>query len=469
MNFNKMTQFKEYKMKIILMLFSLISILFSAGFNCNKASTESEKKICSDDYLSKSDKELNLIYKELKNTLSREDFSIIKTSQIDWIKSRNLCKDQRSCLFDSYQNRNYLLKISYPLEIAIKKRDYTKIFHLSDKRGIRIASDGLILDPKYIKYLDSIEDIKYFFDRLFPKEIIEELKAGKHFEIYLFPEHNYPFRYRHRLSLGNNYSFLDDDGFIFDSHLVPIANFEQANMKYSEAQQYIRKDKELIKLENNLHMKKSLIKTASLSIKESDKIYETYSNTTNACIDKPEIKSCLRKVYMQNILDIESFIENRKKIFKIQNIKEVYNTIPKKFTISDRYYFTFQSPPLNEEKLAIELSNNPLTYFGTVLPNFKEHWVGRHNPTVQNVRELVHIFSLKDVIPDSNNGYYNAIIVKARGNKNKFLLAHVSDNSDPGGRIPDHMDPNYLNEFKFDLDENSEYVYVFEMAVIESQ
>jgi uncharacterized protein len=60
---------------------------------------QAEKTICSNDRLRDRDKALNEVYRDNKRTAKS-----VK-SERDWIKRRNACGDDESCLGDSYRER----------------------------------------------------------------------------------------------------------------------------------------------------------------------------------------------------------------------------------------------------------------------------------------------------------------------------------------------------------------------------
>ena len=91
-----------YRFNIVLLFILLLlnyETVFSAGFDCSKASTKIEKLICQDSLLNKLDEELSNVFNQLKKDLPTNQFNAIKKTQIQWIKSRNksLCKDTQSC------------------------------------------------------------------------------------------------------------------------------------------------------------------------------------------------------------------------------------------------------------------------------------------------------------------------------------------------------------------------------------
>ncbi|MDR2790403.1 MAG: hypothetical protein LBB59_05460 [Campylobacteraceae bacterium] len=63
--------------KLLFLLTLTTTFLFPASFDCQKAKTDIEKLVCSDEELSRLDEELNEAYKEIITFLSMEDFNYI--------------------------------------------------------------------------------------------------------------------------------------------------------------------------------------------------------------------------------------------------------------------------------------------------------------------------------------------------------------------------------------------------------
>ena len=81
----------------------IITSLYSASFDCKKASTFIESTICNDIELSKLDEQLAITYKKVRDSLS--DKTDLKNEQLDWLKNnRNKCMSLE-CLKTSYTNR----------------------------------------------------------------------------------------------------------------------------------------------------------------------------------------------------------------------------------------------------------------------------------------------------------------------------------------------------------------------------
>lgn len=75
----------------------------SASFDCKKASTHTERMICSSASISKLDADLAQRYTSLLK-LAPEDKKLAQTEQREWLKERNQCNTEK-CLIDSYRSR----------------------------------------------------------------------------------------------------------------------------------------------------------------------------------------------------------------------------------------------------------------------------------------------------------------------------------------------------------------------------
>jgi uncharacterized protein len=94
-------------MKKILCVIAVIATssgVFAASFDCGKATTPTEKAICSSKKLSLLDEIMVYQYKtEISVT---NDKNKVISSQREWIKNeRNICGANDSCLVDAYESR----------------------------------------------------------------------------------------------------------------------------------------------------------------------------------------------------------------------------------------------------------------------------------------------------------------------------------------------------------------------------
>ncbi|TCV74179.1 MULTISPECIES: lysozyme inhibitor LprI family protein [Methylomonas] len=86
---------------VFLFLWS-VSTPYAASFDCNKVQSKIERKICSDQSLSKLDDELSIIYRKVLDRISIP--GQIKAEQSIWLKKRNQCLDI-PCIHTEYQQR----------------------------------------------------------------------------------------------------------------------------------------------------------------------------------------------------------------------------------------------------------------------------------------------------------------------------------------------------------------------------
>lgn len=125
------------KIKSVVLLFFIIFCqnVFSASFDCLKATNLVEEYICNDSYLSALDEKLAAVYNFSKNSVS-DDIQLkeLKNEQIYWIfQIRNKCTNA-SCIRESYQSR-----INQLIEIYVVEK----------KEEISIADSKKEVPPKY--------------------------------------------------------------------------------------------------------------------------------------------------------------------------------------------------------------------------------------------------------------------------------------------------------------------------------
>ncbi len=61
----------------------------SPSFDCNKVRTKAEKVICDLPPLAEADRQLAMVYTELQQSLSKTEWSALKTAQLQWLKQRD--------------------------------------------------------------------------------------------------------------------------------------------------------------------------------------------------------------------------------------------------------------------------------------------------------------------------------------------------------------------------------------------
>ena len=87
-------KFGLFSLLVYVLFLTISSPIAAASFNCSKARTVIEKTICNNTQLNKADERLGKIYRQLRNSLSKWEFDIIRREQRQWIKQRNSnCSD----------------------------------------------------------------------------------------------------------------------------------------------------------------------------------------------------------------------------------------------------------------------------------------------------------------------------------------------------------------------------------------
>lgn len=76
---------------------------YAAGFDCNKARSSTEKTICNTTSLSNLDEILVLSFN--KAVASSADVKALKTAQQAWLKTREACTSNVSCITQAYTSR----------------------------------------------------------------------------------------------------------------------------------------------------------------------------------------------------------------------------------------------------------------------------------------------------------------------------------------------------------------------------
>lgn len=94
---------RDFLCCIVIAIIAFPCILFAASFDCSKASTETEKAICSDSELSAMDEAMAVIY---SNALKSDNSATIKNDQRIWLKKiLTPCKGNRECIRNAYAAR----------------------------------------------------------------------------------------------------------------------------------------------------------------------------------------------------------------------------------------------------------------------------------------------------------------------------------------------------------------------------
>ena len=78
---------------------------WAASFDCAKAETADEKAICADRQLNDEDVEMSVLYTQLRPFLGMGARGDMEDEQVNWLKRRATCGDDRTCLSKAYQDR----------------------------------------------------------------------------------------------------------------------------------------------------------------------------------------------------------------------------------------------------------------------------------------------------------------------------------------------------------------------------
>ena len=134
---------------IVISILLITSNLYSSekiqpSFDCSKAKTRVEKLVCSDEYISRVDRDMQKAYDLMMgkydipymNEEAKEEIKPylekLKQSQIDWVKDRDACsskknkKEFRSCVFSRYINR---------IQSIVPRYDRRTGFSINDKNS----------------------------------------------------------------------------------------------------------------------------------------------------------------------------------------------------------------------------------------------------------------------------------------------------------------------------------------------
>lgn len=146
---------------LALCLLSGSNVAVSAGFDCSLANlSQTEKTICSNEYLSGLDSALNNFFKKTyDSSLSHGSLS---ERQNEWLKERNNCKNDVTCITNSYLIRNRNLSGSNTLQNVndIFNRDGDKLDEALEA-PIKTKSGFTITDsPWHVKEIFSSESFE---------------------------------------------------------------------------------------------------------------------------------------------------------------------------------------------------------------------------------------------------------------------------------------------------------------------
>ncbi len=132
------------KMRIFFVLLVLVAnVSWAASFNCAKASTRSERLICSDKKLLELDEKMAGAYRKAYNAASEE--KQLKAEQIEWLKERDACETSE-CIWRKYESRiDVLDKI---------KPDFSWLKEYAGQ-----TTNALAWDKRFSRFIKSISPI----------------------------------------------------------------------------------------------------------------------------------------------------------------------------------------------------------------------------------------------------------------------------------------------------------------------
>lgn len=142
---NKWGSIVIYKTIWFLVLLATLAAAESkaASFDCAKASTRSERLICSDRKLQELDEKVTVAYRTAYSAAS--DKQGLKAEQFEWLKQRDVCETS-DCIAEAYQSRIYALKKAKP--------DYSWLKEYTGK-----STNTLVWDKRFGTFIKSISPI----------------------------------------------------------------------------------------------------------------------------------------------------------------------------------------------------------------------------------------------------------------------------------------------------------------------
>ena len=205
---------KYYATTLILSILSITGCYFTAGdtndhrnlptnktvqtapsFDCNKASTEVEKLICSDDELAKLDVEMNKSYHAFMKTLDEEYYrNKLKKKQREWLKdiTKAPCfsgTDKINCL-----KNIYAFRVQQLTNWAERKNwDFFINDHFFEKDYSAVTNNG---EKIYVGYINSVPRLEgaitevYYYPRISNKIVFYNDYQEKGRKINIFQEDN---------------------------------------------------------------------------------------------------------------------------------------------------------------------------------------------------------------------------------------------------------------------------------------
>ena len=152
-----------------LFIFSIMacSSNYAASFDCNKASSDVEKMICSDHKLSRLDDYLSQNYKiAMSPDMPEGSKSKIRESQIDWLNKRNACTDAQ-CIERMYSKQmDYLWNECF--DHLHGKIEYIKFYEAMDiiKKEENAESNSKVIKNYLLKNENKINSLGFTEEQL---------------------------------------------------------------------------------------------------------------------------------------------------------------------------------------------------------------------------------------------------------------------------------------------------------------
>lgn len=149
-----------------------------ASFDCGKAITDVEKRVCDNPIISKLDEELGKLYQDAMNKANEEEKQRLMTEQKHWLKhTRNRCRDE-PCLRVAYWSRQAELATFFDPKAPLYKHEAEKaeaikrvleteqlnpVEYNSDKRFCGQLFDNL-KQMKLIRFVDPVAQAQSYED-----------------------------------------------------------------------------------------------------------------------------------------------------------------------------------------------------------------------------------------------------------------------------------------------------------------
>jgi uncharacterized protein YecT (DUF1311 family) len=163
------------------MIFALLWIFVcdracAASFDCEKARTDVEKKICADPELSHLDDQLEQAYQMASHTAPNT--VILRDDQRNWLAARNRCSD-KECLRNAYSRRlkalSYFQPESFEPKAWVARRELTIKTVLGGKR-LYIFTGGPSDSPFCHQFMEDVKSL-HGMEIIAPEVIANSLRA----------------------------------------------------------------------------------------------------------------------------------------------------------------------------------------------------------------------------------------------------------------------------------------------------